>query len=134
MVDPVRKVSPLSEVPQTSAGGRKNLRLLVGETSDGKKYDVARAFFMKNGFEKVGAVKDYWEDGSGSGLDYWESGMDMKLGDDFYDSFVEYQKRILEEFDNMTKEFKFKVLDASKNFEDTNKKLQEGILGILENA
>ena len=69
----------------------------------------------------------------GRGFNYWESGMDMKLGEDFYDSFVEYQKRILEEFDNMTKEFKFKVLDASKNFEDTNKKLQEGILNILEN-
>jgi dTMP kinase len=78
-------------------------------------------------------MERYWEDGSGSGLDYWESGMDLRLGEDFYDSFVEYQKRILEEFDNMTKEFKFKVLDAAKNFEDTNKKLQEGILQILGN-
>ncbi len=45
---------------------KRNLRMLVGETSDSKKYDVARNFFMKNGFEKTGAVKDYWEDGSGA--------------------------------------------------------------------
>lgn len=79
-------------------------------------------------------MERYWEDGSGAGLDYWESGMDMKLGDDFYDSFVEYQKKILEEFDYMAKEFKFKVLDASKNFEETNNKLKEGITAILKNA
>jgi dTMP kinase len=79
-------------------------------------------------------MERYWEDGSGEGLDYWESGMDIRLGDDFYDSFVEYQKKVLEEFDYMTKEFKFKVLDASKNFEDTNLKLKEGISAILKNA
>ena len=79
-------------------------------------------------------MERYWEHGSGAGLDYWESGMDMKLGDDFYDSFVEYQKKILEEFDFMAKEFKFKVLDASKNFEETNNKLKEGITAILKNA
>ena len=27
------------------------------------------------------------------GMDYWESGMDLKLGDDIYDSFRAYQKR-----------------------------------------
>jgi dTMP kinase len=79
-------------------------------------------------------MERYWQDGSGAGLDYWESGMDMKLGDDFYDSFVEYQKKILDEFDLMAKEFGFKVLDASKNFEDTNKKLKEGILQVLKDV
>jgi dTMP kinase len=79
-------------------------------------------------------MERYWQDGSGAGLDYWESGMDMKLGDDFYDSFVEYQKKILDEFDLMSKEFGFKVLDASKNFEDTNKKLKEGILQVLKDV
>jgi dTMP kinase len=79
-------------------------------------------------------MERYWEDGSGAGLDYWESGMDLRLGDDFYDSFVDYQKQILEEFDYMAKEFKFKVLDASKSFEETNNKLKEGITAILKNA
>src|SRR5689334_13906310 len=35
---------------------------------------------------------------SGRGFDYWESGMDLYLGEDFYDSFVEYQTRMLREF------------------------------------
>lgn len=76
--------------------------------------------------------KRYWEELSGEGMDYWESGMDMRLGDDFYDSFVEYQKRILKEFDKMTKEFSFQTIDASKNFEEINRDLKQGILGILE--
>jgi dTMP kinase len=75
----------------------------------------------------------YWLDGSGEGMDYWESGMDLRMGEDFYDSFIEYQKKILEEFDTMAKEFKFKIVDASRSFEDTNKKLKEGILSALEN-
>ena len=76
--------------------------------------------------------KRYWEELSGEGMDYWESGMDMRLGGDFYDSFVEYQKRILKEFDKMTKEFYFQTIDASKNFEEINRDLKQGILGILE--
>ena len=75
--------------------------------------------------------KRYWIDQSGEGLDYWESGMDLRLGEDFYDSFIEYQRRILEEFDNMTKEFNFSVVDASQNFRQTNRELKNGIKKIL---
>jgi dTMP kinase len=74
----------------------------------------------------------YWQDGSGEGMDYWESGMDLKLGEDFYDSFVEYQRRILEEFEVMAREFKFRTIDATRNFEETNEKLKEAIRAIVE--
>jgi hypothetical protein len=47
---------------------------------------------------------------------------------------VEYQKKILDEFDLMSKEFNFKVLDASRNFEETNRKLKEGILQVLKDV
>jgi dTMP kinase len=76
--------------------------------------------------------KRYWEEQSGEGLDYWESGMDIRLGDDVYDSFVEYQKVILKEFDRMTNEFDFQVVDAARSFEETNRALKQGILAILE--
>jgi dTMP kinase len=33
-----------------------------------------------------------------SGFNYWESGMDLHLGEDMYESFVEYQSRMLREF------------------------------------
>ncbi|HUN65266.1 MAG TPA: thymidylate kinase [Bacteroidota bacterium] len=76
--------------------------------------------------------KRYWVDQSGEGMDYWESGMDIRLGDDFYDSFVEYQKRILKEFDRMTPEFHFQVVDAAKTFEEINRELKQGMLGYLD--
>ncbi len=76
--------------------------------------------------------KRYWEDQSGEGMDYWESGMDLHLGEDFYDSFVEYQKAILKEFDKMTTEFDFQVVDAEKSFEEINRALKQGILAVLE--
>ena len=32
------------------------------------------------------------------GFDYWESGMDMRLGDDLFESFVNYQTQMLEQY------------------------------------
>lgn len=52
---------------------------------------------------------------SGRGFDYWESGMDVHVGADFYDSFIEYQTRLLREFDRMTGEYGFRVVDASRS-------------------
>jgi dTMP kinase len=75
----------------------------------------------------------YWEDESGEGMDYWESGMDLRLGEDLYDSFIEYQKSVLKEFDKMTSEFDFQVIDAAKSFEETNRALKQGIIAVLEN-
>jgi len=79
-------------------------------------------------------TKRYWEEHSGEGMDYWESGMDLKLGEDFYDSFIEYQKRILHEFDLMTKRFHFIVVDASKAFSETNRILKQGITALLQHG
>jgi dTMP kinase len=52
---------------------------------------------------------------TGRKFDYWESGMDLHLGDDFYDSFVAYQSLLLKEFDRMTDEYGFRVVDASRS-------------------
>src|SRR5213593_1785435 len=38
---------------------------------------------------------------------YWESGMDLRLGEDLYDSFVAYQTRLLTVFDRMSDEYGF---------------------------
>jgi dTMP kinase len=79
-------------------------------------------------------TKRYWEEESGEGMDYWESGMDLRLGEDFYDSFVKYQKRILHEFDLMAKRFHFVVVDASKSFNETNRILKRGITALLQHG
>jgi len=52
---------------------------------------------------------------SGRGFDYWESGMDLGLGNDYYDSFIAYQKLLLKEFDRMSGEYGFQVIDASRS-------------------
>ena len=39
------------------------------------------------------------------GMDYWESGMDLKLGDDIYESFRAYQRSLLKEYASMAEEY-----------------------------
>src|SRR5438067_4992630 len=41
------------------------------------------------------------------GFDYWESGMDMRLGGDLYESFINYQTRLLAEYEQMIGEYDF---------------------------
>src|SRR5436305_8770878 len=49
------------------------------------------------------------------GMDFWESGMDLKLGDDIYDSFRAYQNRLLREYASMADEFHFRIMDARRS-------------------
>jgi dTMP kinase len=53
----------------------------------------------------------------GGGMAYWESGMDMKAGDDIYDSFRTYQRQILKEYAAMSDEFGFRVIDGKKSID-----------------
>ena len=49
------------------------------------------------------------------GMDFWESGMDLKHGDDIYDSFRAYQNKLLREYGSMADEFHFRVVDARRS-------------------
>ena len=69
---------------------------------------------------------------SGRGFDYWESGMDMGLANDYYDSFIAYQKLLLKEFDRMTGEYGFHVLDASRPLKRIAASLRRSIARIVE--
>jgi dTMP kinase len=69
-----------------------------------------------------------------SGFDYWESGMDLHLGADRYDSFVEYQSRLLAQFDKMVDNYGFEVVDASGSVEDVFDDLKTRISHLLENG
>lgn len=53
-----------------------------------------------------------------TGFTYWESGMDLALGDDMYDSFVEYQRRLLDVFETMSREYGFQVIETAAQIED----------------
>jgi dTMP kinase len=48
-------------------------------------------------------------------FDYWESGMDVRFGEDMFDSFVNYQTLIIKAFDRMTKRYDFEVIDATES-------------------
>jgi dTMP kinase len=69
---------------------------------------------------------------SGRGFDFWESGMDMGLGNDYYDSFIAYQKLLLKEFDRMTGEYGFSVLDASRPVRRVANELRRRISKVIE--
>jgi dTMP kinase len=66
------------------------------------------------------------------GFDYWESGMDLYPGRDMYDSFCNYQTALLEEFDRLSEEYKFQVIEASADAEGVFERLKAGIFNILE--
>ena len=69
---------------------------------------------------------------SGRGFDYWESGMDLYLGEDFYDSFVEYQTRLLREFDRMSSEYGFQTVNASRSVRKVAHDLQRAVAEIID--
>ena len=71
---------------------------------------------------------------AGRGFDYWESGMDVGFGEDFYDSFVAYQSKLLAEFDRMTTEYSFKVIRASRSIARVAADLRRAIAGVINAA
>lgn len=66
------------------------------------------------------------------GMNYWEAGMDLHMGRDLYDSFVNYQSRLIEEYDKLAKEYNFETVDARKSVEDIQTLIQDKIKLILE--
>ena len=69
---------------------------------------------------------------SGGGFDYWESGMDLGLGNDYYDSFVAYQKLLLKEFERMKTEYNFEVIDASKPVKRVAMALRRSVRRLID--
>ena len=64
-------------------------------------------------------------------MDYWESGMDLKLGDDIYESFRAYQRALLKEYGSMADEFNFRVLAARRKIDVIQDELRRQIAAFL---
>src|SRR5215470_13738360 len=62
------------------------------------------------------------------GFDFWESGMDMRLGADLFESFINYQSRLLELYDALTEEYHFQVIDAGMPVEQLHEQLKQKVL------
>jgi dTMP kinase len=69
--------------------------------------------------------------GRGS-FDYWESGMDIRYGDDMYDSFVRYQTRLTKALDQMAGRYGFQIVDAHRPVEEIFHDLQTRIGKLFE--
>ena len=64
-------------------------------------------------------------------LDYWESGMDLGLSRDMFDSFLEYQGLMVQQFHNLQKTYGFTMVDGNLPEEEITCELRGKIEGIL---
>jgi dTMP kinase len=71
---------------------------------------------------------------SNGGFDYWESGMDIPMGDDLYESFIRYQQRIIDELDNVAREYGFHTLDATRSVDDISDELCSRVTELLSSG
>jgi dTMP kinase len=66
-------------------------------------------------------------------ISFWEAGGDLNLSENLYDSFVEYQEMLREEFDGLSESWPFCEVDGESSVRQVNGQLRERIgehLGI----
>ena len=88
-----------------------------------------RVFYLRAGVDDL--VTRVLQEGC---FDYWESGMDLHLGDDMYESFVEYQNRMMAQFDKMVEDYGFKVIDARHPIDEVFADLKAQVSEVLTPA
>ncbi len=64
-------------------------------------------------------------------LDYWESGLDLNLGEDPYDSFVVYQERLIERYDQMARAEHFEIIDANRAIPEIQNEIRQRVTAYL---
>jgi dTMP kinase len=69
---------------------------------------------------------------AGGGFDYWESGMDIPMGEDYFESFTRYQERVIAELDTLSQEYQFDVIDATRAVDDTSAYLCRRVSELIE--
>src|SRR3989338_2067481 len=68
----------------------------------------------------------------GGGMNYWEAGMDLHMGQDLFDSFVNYQAALIVEYDKLAKEYDFETIDARKTVEEIRGDIREKVKALLD--
>ena len=66
------------------------------------------------------------------GFDYWESGMDIPMGVDHYESFIRYQRRVIEELDGLGRDFEFDTIDATQEVDEIPGYVCSRVSALLE--
>jgi len=72
--------------------------------------------------------------GGRDSIKYYEAGMDLNLSRRIEESFRLFQGRILEEYDAMTQEMGFHVIDATGSIEDQQAQMREIVMRKLSDA
>ncbi len=67
-------------------------------------------------------------------LDYFESGRDIGLSMDIYNSFEIYQKRCLDEYKKLSKEYKFIELDGTKEPNEIHEIIKAKVQELLDSG
>src|SRR5215472_16500775 len=65
-------------------------------------------------------------------FDYWESGMDLRFGEDMFESFVKYQTRLIRALDSMVEPYNFTVINAAQPIERIFRELQRRIARLRQ--
>jgi dTMP kinase len=65
-------------------------------------------------------------------FDYWESGMDMRFGRDMYESYINYQSKVIRALDRMAAKYDFTTIDASADPDQIFRQLQHHIGNLLK--
>lgn len=69
-----------------------------------------------------------------TGLDFYESGRDVGFSTDFYKSFEIYQKKCLEQYNNMKSEYHFKSIDGTLPINTIHSIMDEKVQEILSSG
>lgn len=67
-------------------------------------------------------------------LDYWESGMDLGLSRDMFDSFLIYQQRLRDVYDQLAVEYGFVTVNASQSVETVQQTLRSHLQEFVQEA
>ena len=63
---------------------------------------------------------------------YYEAGMDMKLSNNPYKSYVLFQNRIVEEYKKMVDEFDLIKIDATESIHNKQKFIRQKVVELLK--
>ena len=64
-------------------------------------------------------------------LDYWESGMDLGLSREMFDSFLQYQGLMAQQFRRLQTIYGFNIVDGNRSADEVNADLQQKIEAVL---
>jgi dTMP kinase len=61
---------------------------------------------------------------TGADLDYWEAGMDLGLSRDWFESYIIYQKKLLNVFKRLQQKYNFHTINANRSVNNIQKELR----------